>query len=71
MAPHNDEAVGENADVENWSMNVGGLVKLFGRADVDEFDEPKECGDMQERGKSADSTMHRVQWLLEPDAEQL
>ena len=39
MAPHYNEAVGENADVENWSMSVGGLVKLLGRADVNKFDE--------------------------------
>ena len=52
-------------------MNVGGLIKLFGRADVDEFDETKECGDMQERRKSTHSTMYRAQRLLEPDTEQL
>ena len=39
VAPHRDKAVGENADVQDWGVNVGGLIKLFGRANVDEFNE--------------------------------
>ena len=52
-------------------MDVSRLVELFRRAYVDEFDETKEGDDAQERRESADGAMHGVQWLVEPDAEQL
>ena len=52
-------------------MNVGRSVELFSGAAVDGFDEAEEGGDMDEAGKCANGAVDRMQWLAQPDVEEL